>query len=83
LLGGEGRVVDREAAGARLALEQGGDLADQLGSAAFAGDDRGELREALRLCHHQAIEGERRRRKGGAQYQAGQALQNLLQLPPS
>jgi hypothetical protein len=66
LLGGECRAVDRQAAGTRLAFEQGGDLPDHLGPAAFVRDHRRKLGEALRLGDHQAIQCQRHRHQGGA-----------------
>jgi len=80
LLGGEFRAVDRQGGGAHLVVEHGGDLADHLGPAAFACDDRGELGKALRFGHHQPVERERHRHQRGAQHQPCQAPQNLLQI---
>src|SRR5271169_4852344 len=80
LLGGELRAVDRQGASARLAVEHGGNLADHLGPAAFACDDRDELRKALRLGYQQPVERERHRHQRGAQQQPCQAPQHLLQI---
>ena len=73
-------IVERQVSRPGLAREQAGNERDRFLGRAFAGHGGGELWKARRLADDEAVQRERLRRQRGAEDDAGEPAQDLLEI---